>query len=348
MKKLVMFLGLAAATLVAMTGCETNASPKSIVDLVPADTAVLGSVKLGQVAQDAAIRDLVGRIAQTQGAAAGPTDSVITQVTEKIGVNLADVREVVFAVPSKSLANAGKAPTETHSPRSFNGVVFLNGTYQKDKVVAALERQNKGPLAKSTYKGQEILVAAGQNDAEIGAIVFLQPDLVILGRESAVKSVVDVQNGDAPAISGAVLQGYQELGSPLAKVYAKIPEGMLSSAQGNGQNPSPLALDPMLFSKVGSTSLTIDKAGDRLQSQVTLVYPDAPSAQKTRDTLAGLVSLLKGMIADPATNKALSSLEVKNAGSQVTLTASLSGEDINALTQIFAIASRTQGQTTTR
>ena len=201
-------------------------------------------------------------------------------------------------------------------------LVFVKGSYDPDLVRAAFQRQSEEPLRTSIYNGQELII--GEEDA---ALAFLQDDLVVIGSEPSVQSVIDVRAGDKPDLEGDFLDSFRAMGSPLVKMLFAVPKEALDELDLEDTENLPIQIDPSIF-QVESFGLVLDKSGDQITLNITVDYPDITSARKARDAFTGLVAFLKAFIVGGEIGDLLQKLEVSFSGSQLRIDFSLTTEEL--------------------
>ena len=74
-------------------------------------------------------------------------------------------------------------------------------------------------LTTTEYKGHQIHADEEENIA----LSLLGSDMLVLGTPSAVRSVIDVQEGDLERASGSVYDAFNDLGDVLVRLALKVP-----------------------------------------------------------------------------------------------------------------------------
>ena len=184
------------------------------------------------------------------------------------------------------------------------------------------------------YKDYEIYA----DELQESAIAFLSDNMLVVGAMEPVKDVIDVKKGDAKAVSGEVLDTYNKLGDALIKVAVAVPPGV---AEGQlGESASQILGDLSAFEKVKSVGMTLSKNDESVVLDVKLCCADSDSAQSIEQSIDGLITLVKFLMAmseDQQQNQALDTLlnkvEVGRSDSCVNITITATLAEIEGLIQ---------------
>ena len=207
-----------------------------------------------------------------------------------------------------------------------SGALLLTGAYDRNTVIAAMERE-QGPLEATVYNGQEILLWRDDD----GAIAFVQEDMLVLGSVVGVQAVIDVRQGSRPAVSGALLDSFNALGDPLAKALLNVPEKALRELTRElEEGGSPFGINPGLF-QVHSVGLALDKEGERFALMITADYADEASATKASAGLTGLLGFARAFIADEDLGTLLEEVEITSSGSQLRIALTVAPEELGSV-----------------
>ena len=101
----------------------------------------------------------------------------------------------------------------------MRGLVFVQGTFDRERVLKALRAAAQTPLTKITYKGKEVY--SYSKEGQTCSLAFLSASQVVLGEEAWVRAALDVQPG-VPPLAGDVREGFKKLGyGHLLKAYVR-------------------------------------------------------------------------------------------------------------------------------
>ena len=322
MRRLTTLFSLAILALLLAAACNGATStptpvPKGLLDWVPADASLLLSVQLQKALEDTDIHDGFAQLAGAFEADDTTLDEALLKAELIIGINLKTIEEALLFFEGNFL-------TDRLGSEDLPGALLVKGSYDRAKLLAALERE-QGPLKTTTYKGEELLV----DEDEEGAVAFLEQDVFALGTVPGVQAVIDVRTEERPALSGAFLEAFKAMGSPLAKFSMKLPGGYLEDALGGGDAAlGDAPIDLSLFTQIRSLGMSIDKLQKDLAVALTLDYPDEASAQLGSDGLGGLVAFFKAFSGNPELNAFLDKVQIGSTGSQLTIAVHLSAQEI--------------------
>ena len=364
MRKLTSVVGLAVFVVLVATACagdDTEGGGKrSLLESIPADTALLASVRIKQAVEDMDIQTAFAAFAEAAKLDSSSLNEALFEVDKRTGLNPAQIDELLLVgsqelfdddaegtfreepprpvvitalVPHSS--GEGTPPIrviESHSGGREEGpflggspdglLLFAKGSYDPDLVTAAIEQEIETPLTAATFNGQEIIT--GEANA---ALAFLQDDLIVIGSERSVQAVIDVRAGDKPALEGDFLDAFRDMGNPLAKMLIKVPEEAREGLDLEDTEDLPIRIDPSIF-LVQSLGLILDKTGDEISVSLSADYPDITSARKARDAVTGLVAFLNAFIVGVEVGELLDKMEVSFSGSQLSIDLSLSAEEL--------------------
>ena len=323
-KGLILAAGVALLLLV-IVACEGRDA--SLLESVPSNTTILGSVQLQKALEDGDIQDLSAQLIPLFGDVEGfPTlDETLREAGEESGIDFKAIEEIVLFFMEVSFS-------QELDIEDLEGGIFFKGTYDRERVLSALKRE-EGPLDSTTYKGEELYTSE-----EDSALVFLEEELLVLGSPAGVRAVLDVRAGDADAVSGELRDSFREMGSPLAKVSILFPEGALEEALEEGETGfGEFPIDLSIFTQIRSIGLSVDKRREDLTFQATLGYPDAATASKADEGLSALIGFLKVFTDSSDLNEVLDKVQISSFRDRVTIAAEFGVDEFQEALRGLAI-----------
>jgi hypothetical protein len=309
-----------------LIGCSSGGVTNPI-ELVPKNANVVGHVDLSKILQD---NDLTGIYDKVPKDSSYPQtfDDALSEAKDKLGIDPRDFDEIVL------FSDTSEA---TGEDSTANFALIVKGTFNKSDLLNAIEtaaEEAEVQLDTTDYKGYEIYTVADEESA----FVFLSNTMLAFGPTEWVKDVVDVEKGDAKALSGELLDTYNKLSDALIKVAVAVPpnvgEGKL------GESASQYLGDLSAFDKVESVGMTLSKNNESVALDVKLCCADSDSAQSIEQSIDGLITLVKFLMVmseDQQQNQALDTLlnkvEVGRSDSCVNITVTATLAEIEGLIQ---------------
>ena len=327
MKKVSLLLLMLLLLVVSpLIGCSSGGATNPI-GLVPKNANVVGHVDLSKILQD---KDLTGIYDKVPKDPSYPQtfDDALAEAKDKLGIDPSDFDEIVlFSDTSES----------TGEDSSANFALIVKGTFNKSDLLNAIETAAEEAAVQldiTDYKGYEIYTVADEE----GTFVFLSNTMLAFGPTEWVKNVVDVEKGDAPALSGELLDTYNKLGDALLKLAMAVPpnagEGKL------GESASQYLGDLSAFDKVESVGMTLTKNEKAVALDVKLCCADSDSAQSIEQSINGLITLVKLLMAmsenqqqNQALDTFLEKVEISRADSCVNINITTTLTEIEDLIQ---------------
>ena len=302
------------ATALALAACTAQGQDLLLLDSVPADAVMLGSVQPQRALGDSNVRDALDQLLGLLGDKM--LEDALTQAQEAGGIDPADVREMLVF---------GTAQEE--------GAALISGPYDEAKVKEAAEEKG-GDLTVTVHRGHDL-----HTIGEDKALVFLADDLLLAGAMESVKAVIDVRAGEAVALDGELRDSFEALGDPPAKLFLLTPDGLLDKAQKEGDGGlglDDLPIDLGFLTEVRSIGVSVDAVQQDFAFTLTVAYPDAEqasSAQQAVEALLGLVTLFAGA---PELSDLLGDLEVTAQEEVLTVAGQFSPDDLESLAEVLS------------
>ena len=309
-----LLLASALATALALAACTAQGQDLLLLDSVPADAVMLGSVQPQRALGDSNVRDALDQLLGLLGDKM--LEDALTQAQEGSGIDPAAVREVLVF---------GTAQEE--------GAALISGPYIEAKIKDAVE-EKLGDLSATVHRGHDLYTAG-----EGKAIAFLADDLLLVGTLESAKAVIDVRAGEAAALDGELRDSFEALGDPPAKLFLLTSDGLLDKARKEGDGDSGLGdlpIDLSFLTEVRSVGVTVDAVQQDFAFTLTVAYADAEqasSAQQSVEALLGLVTLFAGA---PELSDLLGDLEVTAQEEVLTVAGQFSPDDLESLAEVLS------------
>jgi len=324
MKRVIVLLLMVLLLVVSpLVGCSNSSGGvTNPLALVPAKANMVGHVGLSTILQD---KDLTGIYDKVPKDASNPQtfNDALTQLKDEYNIDLKGFQEVVFfADVSQSLDEGNYS------------AAIVKGTFNKNDLIAAIQSEAGVQLSTIKYKDSEIYT----DEFEETAIAFLGDSMFVMGMMQPVKDVINVREGNSKALSGGVLDTYNNLGDALIKVAVAVPPGVTEGDL--GQSASEFLGNISAFDKVKSVGMTLSKGNSSVALNVKLCCADSDSAQSIEDSINGLIGfigLIMSMSGDQQQNQTLNNLlnkvEVSRSDSCVNVSVSMTITEIEDLIQ---------------
>lgn len=318
---IVLLLMLMLLVVSPLVGCSSSSGGvTNPIGLVPKKANMVGKIDLKSIMED---KDLTGLYDKASKNPDQPQtfNEALNKAKQETGIDFKNFEEAIyFADTSESTDDAG-----------YVGIL-VKGTFEKDKLIASIEKYGEMELSPSDYRGYQIYTT---DNGDSGG-VFFNNTMFVVGSMQAVKDVIDVKKGDEKAISGDVLDTYNQQGDALIKLAVSVPEGLGGENLPSGAGE--LLGDLSAFQNVRTVGLTLTKNNQSIPIEVKLCCTDSDSAQSIEGAINGLIGLMGLMIAmsdNPEENQALASLleeiDVNKSGSCVDVRLEIALSDIEEL-----------------
>lgn len=322
-----------AVLVVAACGGDGQRTDKGIAQSIPSDASALASFQPARFLDDADVREVVKAVAARLPLGAEGRDfdlgKLKEQAKERTSVDLSKVKEVTLFTETDYLGGKGLSLDNLGKGTA----VLVRGSFDRAKLLAAVEKGNGATLSTTVYKRQTLYSGKDKDTA----FAILGDDLIVIGAPESVRSVVDVRAGDRPAVSGEVLKSFEEEGSPLLKFAVAVPKDALGKLLQSDQLKNRLGalgnlpLDLGAVTQVRTISYSLDKDVTQFVLQTSLVYGDKATATKASEILGGLRTLIKAFIKNEQVTALLERLQVSVKDNEVKLMAKLRALDIENL-----------------
>ena len=199
--------GVVVAAL-ALASCTAGEQDALLLDSVPADAVMLGSVQPQRALGDSNVRDALDQLLGLLGDKT--LDDALAQVDGASGVDLAAVEQVLVFQAAEQ-----------------EGAVLVAGTYDAEKIKETAE-EKAGSLAVTAHRGHDLYTAG-----EGKTFAFLEDDVLLVGALESAKAVIDVRAGEAAAPGRGAAGFLRRPGRPsgealhphVGRAFRRRPEG---------------------------------------------------------------------------------------------------------------------------
>jgi hypothetical protein len=259
-----------------LAGCSNSSGgDTNLIGLVPNKVNLVGQIDLSKILQD---KDLTGIYDKIPKSSSYPQtfDDALAKLKDEYNIDLNSFQEGVFFADVSGSGNQG----------NYYGII-IGGTFNKSDLMAAIQSASGTGLSTIKYKDYEIYT----DELQESAIAFLSDNMLVVGAMEPVKDVIDVKKGDSEALSGEVLDTYNQLGSALIKLTIAVPPGV---AEGQlGQSASQLLGNLSAFDNVKTVGVTLSTNNESVVFNLKLCTTDSDSAQSIKQTIDNLVTFAK-------------------------------------------------------
>ena len=313
LKKIIPLLIVALLISFAVVGCgdEEIVAP---IELVPQSANMLGRVDLVRIMEDEDIASFYDAMEKEPD-----MPQTFDEAMDMLG---GDFEELVLF---------GDISEDTWDEEYFGMIV--KGTFTEADVLAAIEELGEVDLVTTSYRGYEVYMDA----TEDMQIVFLSAELMVIGSMDAVEDVILVKDGELSAISGEVLDAYNDLGSVLFKLAMVVPEELTEEGFGDPSGELP-GMDA--FGDIETMGISLDKVGELLSLDLQLCFPDSESAEEAKSmfdfvmAMAGMAAMEEGEL-EQAIIELLQKIEMTVTGSCLDIVFEITLTEIEELVETF-------------
>ena len=323
----ILLLGLAAAACSGSDGDSSSSS--SSKDLVPQRANVVGSLDVDQLL-DAIDMDL----AQVFGLLPADSSGALEGIDELFNADPASIQALFGDVSRVDIF----AEADVEGESEYFGVI-LRGSFDETPLIVGLEALTGRGLDKEEYKG--INIYSLEDDDDEVTLSVLDSGAFALGQGGAVKDIIDLRNGDTDSASGPLVDVFEDLRGGVFGFAAKVPQDSfqdedLGSVPGLGDLP--ISLD--FLSSLDIVGLGGNLNNGTLDISVNLDFTDEEAAETLEGFIRGIVTLASGFSSDPRMTELMSSLEIDQDGTRLTITIAIPESDlIDIFSDLTTVAS---------
>ena len=261
--------------------------------LIPAGSSLIGEVRVAEILEDSDFAILYGGFPKSAEAPQA-LDALLDRGIQRIGIDLRQLSNLVFFGDLSRL-------------NEFVALI-VPGSFEEEVLVEALESSREGTLSAVDYKGRKV-----HADRE-GNIAFsvMGGDILVLGTDTAVRAVIDVQEGDAERASGRVYDTFTDQEDALVRLALAVPPNAVKRLGRFGGDTlgglGGLALASLEDLEI--VGFTVDKDGKTLRAVTQLDFNSESSAAEVRGTFDGLVKVLRGLVPNERIKRLLDDVQV--------------------------------------
>jgi hypothetical protein len=263
-------------------GEETSTTIITPAELVPQKANMIGNIDLSQILEDEDITALYEAMPVEPGDPQ-TLDEALDLAIGEIGLDLMDFREgLIFGEISEATGDM-----------DYGGIA-VKGTFEESDLIASIGSGIDEEFTTISYKGYEIYT---DSDEEMG-IASLGSDAFVIGPMEAVEDAIAVKEGDQPAISGKLLDTYNDLADGLVKVAMLVPPGAIEEGLQEFAGELPLELPLDALTNLDTVGITLAKEEQSMTASLKLCFTDSDSAEAVEGLISSAISMI-GMIEVP-------------------------------------------------
>src|SRR4030043_556977 len=263
-----------------ISGCSSK-SASNPVSLVPEGANLLGQIDLNKILTDEEITELYDKASKE------PNDpqnfeEALDKLKDEYNIDLMEFSTITF------FSNTSEFEGEDSID---NIALIVEGTFDKGDLLDAIEdiAEKAGvELEPYDYKGYDVYTV----EDEGCAIVFLSDNMLAFGLQVWIEDVIDVAKGDGKALSGVVLDTYNDLDEALLKVAV----GTVSSGEADGKLPEEVGKllgDLSAFENMKTVGITLGRENRSLALDMKLCAADSDSAEAIEQATEGMLTFFK-------------------------------------------------------
>ena len=324
---------IAVLSLSLLVGCsDSGRDVNDRIDLVPQTADIVGHVELNQIVDDADIAGIYAALPKEEG----DPQTLEEAVAKAVDMDCLDLRNFEEGWIFGNLLSLTIADTDY-------AAVILKGTFDESTVLNCARLEFGEGLTSIDYQGHTIYTGA----EEESGLAILSDDLLVAGSVAAIKDVIAVYEGSAPALDGKLLDAYDDLDDVLFKLAAAVPPGLVKQEMQEfiDGGTSPPALDALDDLQV--LSITVGKGEGAVACDSQLFFSNKGSANDVKGWIPLLPLMIGGMeipdesvIQNPENILALLPQILDNGdydchvkGSRLTISSDLTAADIEAMSE---------------
>ncbi len=245
------------------------------IKLVPDKANLIGLVDITSILQNGNLTGIYDTVPKDTSYPQTFYDA-LSKLKDEYNIDLMGFQEGLFFAEVSGSGDQG----------NYSGVI-IEGTFNESDLISAIQSVSGTELSTITYKDYKIYT----DELQESAIAFLNANTLVIGEMQPVKDVIDVKVGDAEALSGEVLDTYNQLGNALIKLAIAVPPGV---AEGQlGQSASQLLGNLSAFDNVKTVGVTLSTNDSSVVLNLRLCCADSDSAQSIEQTFNGLITSAK-------------------------------------------------------
>ena len=317
--RMAIFLALVLLAGLASFACGGGKETKS-EKLVPEGSTLIGSIQVEQLLSDLDLNSIYQTLPMDEGDPQN-VDQLLDEAMVQTGI---DIRKVSHATLFADISR----------PNDYFGII-VNGSFDEDAVVAALQKTGEASMTATEYKGRQVHMSEGDQDQ--GALAVLEGENLVAGTLEAVRAVIDVQEGNRDRASGELPDALDDLGDGSIRLVLEVPSDALQDQLplgdipflGGGVEDMPAVLGAL--QDLALAGLAVDLDGEDLKLRVVLDFDGEDSASAFGSFLDGILSLVTGLAPDAETRALVEQLSVEVDGAGVVISLEVAVSDLSRL-----------------
>jgi hypothetical protein len=280
--------------------------------LVPAIANTVVEVQVGKILSNPVLLIAYNELAKNNPAWPQTTNDALDQLLQKTGLDLSNISTAIYFADIES----------SSQPQNNYGGMIVSGSFNQSTLIAKIQQQTKQNLTTSNYEGLPIYT--GERDQF--AIAFLSQSQFAAGTLKAVQDVIDVSNGNQPALGGSIIETLNRLGPSLISGASVPPQNLLNQLGKEVTQKTTLSSES--FQNLSSIGFSISQPSLSLNVTIDAQFSNTASVQDAKNVVAGLISGAKGTSQDPEIKAALSNIHVNTSNSWLSVQDLLNPADI--------------------
>lgn len=325
-------VALAVAVLVTTAGCASftggggggGASADAQLDSVPARADTIAFVDVQGMLGDTNLRGIADTYFEQQAEVYGEyyngpnsTEEALSEIQNESNLDPSGFETMTVFSSAKRQADSQSG--------DFSGAI-VTSSYTKSDIKTTLDEESSTSYSTETYGETTLWVAEKDPYSNTqDAIAWLGDGRFVVGNVDAVKSVVDVENGDSDAVSGDLRDTFENTRSGYVQFAMSVPQQQFDA--GNYQSSQ---FDTSTFNSVQTVSGAFYTSGSDVGMTMNLVANTSADASDIEDVTSGALSLYKGLVEDETMKQNLENVAVTKDGATVTVSYENSAANIQA------------------
>ena len=304
MRKWAVSTCLVGIVLLLAAGC--GAEKDALERMVPAGSSLIAEVDLARVLEDEDLEALYGALARGEEAPR-TLDELLDETFDEIGLDLRQFSTLVLFGDASRVRE--------------HYAIIAQGTFDEDDVLAAYGVT----LSPIKYKGRSV------HTGKDVALTFLGGDTLSLGTPAAVRSVVDVREGDLDRVSGKLSDAFEGLDEPLVRVALEPPPGVSGLSGLLPEFLQDLPLELGIFEEIEIVGTLADKRGDTIFAETRVDFTSDSAASDAADALEGLIKIVHGLNQDEDVRRLVDDAKVTVSDGRLIVRVEADVEDLEAV-----------------
>lgn len=293
---------LAAACGTAVAGDPTG--------LVPARANLVGSADLPEILSDEDVGEFYSIIAEANGDPEMPQtlEELLAFAEEQTCLDLTTLGEaIIFA----EISDFESADLDSQQEEGYFGLIAAGAP---DGLFEKVQESAPNEFDETEYKGVALLESTDDSMA-----IAIVDGAAVVGTLDAVRGVIDVDQGDADALSGDLLAFYDSIGDVWGKVVLTVPAEAKAELDGMAGEEMGLPVDVSALLDVEAIGISGDKQDNDGVLRVVLRYATEQQVTEAEGMINSLLTLVKMFAGDDPALDALDKLDISVAGTDLTI-----------------------------